>query len=856
MRYKLDALKAAIDADRSRLCIALRLQADGKRFLCPFCQNEGAKHTTGDLSIEQGFKCFKCGWSGNGFNLVQSVKKCEFKEALDYIANVYHITPETTERSYQASPKNEKGKTIHPTIEKAISAILWGINKDGKAYTITRQDAYTDKDGLPVAYVLRFDCPEGKEYRPVHAVSGGWSGGDPKGLWPMFNFPSVLASDTVFICEGEKASEAGNKIGLTCTTSAHGAKSPQKTDWSWVKGKHIVIFPDNDKAGRGYAEAVAKLCRDAGAASVKIVELPDLPEKGDIVEFIEAGGTAEQINELVENTPQWEPETEPEATERTESKDRPQGNPVEAARLGDPYKCTDLGNAERLRYWYGDRVKWDIARGCWRLWDGRRWKFDSALKVLELAGFSARKIREEATSCPSDEKQGANMMDILWKHAKSSESEGKLNSACELLKTLGGVAVESGELDVGPMLFNVQNGTINLRTGELSPHRQEDLITRLSPIAYDSEATCERWQKFLSESTGGDKDLEKYLQKVVGYCLTGDTSEECLFFIFGIAASGKTTFLETLKSMLGEYSETINPSMLCKSKFGGGTGAATPELAALAGARLAAGSEVEAGKELDSALVKNVTGGETITARHLYSGMFSFKPAFKIVLAMNDCPKASAEDSGLWRRMRRIEFNHAVPKEKRDKTLKHYLQKEGAAAVLAWAVKGCLLWQLEGLGTPRAVEASTEAYKQESDPLANFFNDCIRINASSWENTTDIASAYNRHCEANGIRYPVSSKRIAERLKKLGAKSERRHRRNGWQGVELKTDSSKDDNDEPESAKDDSETADRVGCVGCDGYSKSFLQEIVSMESLKPSNTSNTSNTEDENDREIDNPFS
>ena len=198
----------------------------------------------------------------------------------------------------KTAPARKSGK-IHSTIDDAARAACWGVEQStGHKWTETRRDMYKADEGDPVAAVLRFDRADGatdsddkkiKSFRPVHAVAEGWRLGDPAGKWPLLNLPAILSTDgPVFVVEGEKAACAGAEIGLTTTTSAHGAKSPHKTNWSPLHGRDVVILPDRDRSGRGYADTVAGLVHTAGARSIKIVELPDLPPKGDLVDFIAA----------------------------------------------------------------------------------------------------------------------------------------------------------------------------------------------------------------------------------------------------------------------------------------------------------------------------------------------------------------------------------------------------------------------------------------------------------------------------------------------------------------------------------------------------------------------------------------
>jgi putative DNA primase/helicase len=270
---ELSTLRTAIDGNRAALCDALGLRMDGKRYFCPACQCDGAPHNDGDFSIEAGFRCHKCGWTGDGFDLVRMVKGCDFPAAVEFVRVVYGIRDGAAP---SVKPTPRKGGKIHATVDAAAKAALWSVEQaKGFKWSEARRDFYHDAEGRNVAAVLRFDRADGatdeqgkpiKSFVPIHATGDGWKIGDPPGLWPLFNLRAILASaGPVYIVEGEKAACAGAAIGLTCTTSAHGAKSPNKTDWAPLAGRDVVILPDNDRAGRGYAEAVAGLIHGEGA---------------------------------------------------------------------------------------------------------------------------------------------------------------------------------------------------------------------------------------------------------------------------------------------------------------------------------------------------------------------------------------------------------------------------------------------------------------------------------------------------------------------------------------------------------------------------------------------------------------
>ena len=232
--------------------------------------------------------------------------------------------------------------------------------------------------------------------------------------------------------------------------------------------------------------------------------------------------------------PSWLDRTEPDATEPDADQftdDAVSLGPVQAANAGEPYAMTDLGNAERLCHEHGDKILWDVSRKVWRRWDGNRWAVDSALRVNRLAADTARAIRVEASAAPSAIHGGRDLGQDLFKHAVRSESRDRLSAMVEVAKSCHGVAVAADSWDADPMLLNVNNGTIDLRTGELMPHDRNGMHTKIAPVDYVPGHTDPRLDKFLQDATGGDDELIEFLQTVTGYVLTGLTVEEILLLI-------------------------------------------------------------------------------------------------------------------------------------------------------------------------------------------------------------------------------------------------------------------------------------------------------------------------------------
>ncbi len=445
-----------------------------------------------------------------------------------------------------------------------------------------------------------------------------------------------------------------------------------------------------------------------------------------------------------------------------------------ALRLGIP--CTDYGNAERLVGRYRDRIRWCPPRRKWLIWNGKRWQWDETGLVIRLAKKAVRAIYPEAAK--SD-----NREDVA-KWAMTSEHEGRLKAMMLLAQSEVGIPVLPIELDADPMLFNVKNGTIDLRTGELRAHDRGDLITKLSPVEYDPDATNETWERFLHDASSGDEELQSYLRRVAGYCLTGRADEKKFFFIFGPRDTAKSTFIDALSTTWGSYAVSADFSTwLVQSNSGGNRG----DLVRLAGARFVSSVEVRKGAKWDEALLKRVVGGDEIVAAAKYEAEQSFRATFKLLLAANDAPVAREDDDGLWSRMRRIPFTQQI--KKRDSKVKETLKNPNVAGptILAWAVRGCLEWQRDGLGTAPIVDASTAAYRKEVDQIGEFFDECIVFENDEYITATrrELRAVYDDWCRENGIKHALGTREFTARIRDRGGVDGKNGDTRYWKNVRL-----------------------------------------------------------------------
>jgi putative DNA primase/helicase len=461
--------------------------------------------------------------------------------------------------------------------------------------------------------------------------------------------------------------------------------------------------------------------------------------------------------------------------------------PTTASAHGSPpaddedIRLTDVGNARRLVAAYGAELRYCAAWKKWLVWDGRRWTRDDRQVVREHAKAITSAMLHEASALPTGDLQKA-----IAEHALRSQKVDRLRGMIELAQSDPAVALVPAQFDVDPWLLTVNNGTLDLRTGHLREHRREDLITKLAPVTYDPAATSDVWTSFLADAMQDNAELIAFLQRCVGYSLTGTTGEEVLFFLHGPQASGKSTFAEAIKATFGDYQRTTDFETFLQKR---GDRGIPNDIAALAGARLVVSIEMADGKRLAEGLIKQLTGGDTVSARFLHAEFFDFVPQFKLWLAANDAPRVRHSDGAIWRRILRIPFEHTVPEEDRDPAVKATLRDpaRGGPAILAWAVAGCLAWHQERLRIPDEVRAATASYRAEQDPLRDFWADCCVFEADAWTASKALYDAYRAWADQNGIRDPFGTRAFGAELLEHRCTQEKRKQVRGWLGIRLQS---------------------------------------------------------------------
>ena len=440
--------------------------------------------------------------------------------------------------------------------------------------------------------------------------------------------------------------------------------------------------------------------------------------------------------------------------------------------------CTDTGNAELIAALFKDLLRFDHSRGRWLIWDKRccRWREDKTDEVYRFAIDAARSRKKAAANLTDKEE---SKKEFGW--ALASEDRHRLDAALRIAKSLPPIAEPGTGWDADPWLFGVANGILNLRTGTLRPMTQEDRITKFSPIRFDPSERCPRFERFVTEVFLGDTDMTDYLQKAGGYSLTGSVREQCMFVAYGSGRNGKTTLLEILLHVLGDYGEDLSVSVLEVKRNGNMAG----EAVNLPGARFVKSVEIREGRRLDEARIKALTGGDTISVRPLYRNSFSFQPTHKLWLAVNHKPVITDSSPAMWRRIRLFPFTRAFDGMQDDKELPEKLKAE-ASGILNWLIQGCLAWQREGLRTPAKVEEATREYERESDSIGPFLEDCCIVDSAESVTSADLWGAYQDWAKRTGA-VPLSRSAIADRLKRRGHKSEEsgHDKRRVWRGLAL-----------------------------------------------------------------------
>lgn len=405
------------------------------------------------------------------------------------------------------------------------------------------------------------------------------------------------------------------------------------------------------------------------------------------------------------------------------------------------YSFDDTGNAERYLDVFGELSRYSYVNKVWYFYNGKNWEIDNGGVVRKWIDLSVDMLKNEPVVTPKgasdDDKE--KLIEVKAKFVKRSRNNAGKEAMMRELKH--NIAVLPDQFDKDDMLLNTQNGYIDLSNGIIYDHDIKKMFTRISNVEYTDKTDCPRWELFLEQVFDNDKDLIKYVQKAVGYSLTASTKEQVMFFLYGNGRNGKSVFLDIVSELMGTYGMSMQADSLMVKR--GGSSGHNEDIARLDGARFVTSSEPNEGVRLDEGLIKQLTGGDPVSASFKGGHVFDYKPQYKLWVATNHKPIIRGNDDGIWRRLPLIPFTVQIPLDKVDKNLSSKLRLE-LPGILNWAVEGSLMWQREGLTPPETIQKATMDYRKEMDVIGSFIEECCEIGSGLKIGATEVYKVYDK----------------------------------------------------------------------------------------------------------------
>ncbi len=445
----------------------------------------------------------------------------------------------------------------------------------------------------------------------------------------------------------------------------------------------------------------------------------------------------------------------------------------------DSFPPNEVGNGQYFADLFRNKLRFDHKRRRWLVWSENWWAPDTDGTVMRMAKEAVIHRLRVAVNITDDKKRE---LEVAW--AMGSQSRYRLQSMIILAQSEIPLADDGEQWDVNAWLLGVENGVVNLRTGKLREGRPQDRITMHCPVAFDPNAECPRWLRFLEE-VFVERDLIDYTQRIGGYCLTGSTREQVVFMFFGKGRNGKGTYVETMRHVMGPYSYNL-PFSAFDAKA---RSSISNDVAAMNGMRLITASETDESTKLNIARIKSISGEDKQAGRFLYHQLFNFDPTAKLILSFNYKPAIQDDSIACWDRIRLLTFPKSFIGSARDSDLREKLKAE-APGILAWAVEGCLKWQREGLGLPSTVQAATEEYRKRSNSLEAFLLECCTAKPGLSVSVSALWEEYEQWAKDNPEYPELKHGQFSERLGGRGFKRDRagKQRTRVWVGLSLGAD--------------------------------------------------------------------
>lgn len=619
---------------------------------------------------------------------------------------------------------------------------------------------YTDEEGKLLYQIYRFEPKGFAIARPDGKGGLNWSGKVIKKV--LYLLPEVQKArenkEIVILCEGEKdVNNVREKLGFPATTSPFGAGSWKDEYADSLIGLDVVILPDQNDVGRQYAEDAANSLYNRDVI-VKVINLPSLSDGEDVTDWIEKGGSREQLLDLISNAKEWTPNNTALVKAQSDLEEVVIDGICADYLIKSP--LTDTGNAECFLAEHENQFKYIKTNKQWYQWDGVIWREDKTNviddAILKVIRGRRNTFIEEFDNGDAD---GIGKKIGYLLRCEDVKNRKNIKEAIELLPQF---ITTIDQYDKDLFLAATKNGTLDLKDGIFRESRQGDYLTLQLGTQHDSSADCPRWKQFLQEIFNDDEEIIDFMQRIAGYCLTGDISEQVMFILYGFGKNGKTVFSSVMAALLGDYAGTASFRTFDADK----QSEQSNDLAMLKGKRVVLMSESAADRRLNEPLIKQVTGGDAITCRFLRREFFSYVPQFKLFLATNHKPVITQSDFGIWRRIVLIPFTENF-EGREDPNLKDHLFME-LPGILNWAIEGLKKWHREGLkNRPKAVIEATSRYKQDSDTVGQWLELNMVTHPDSKIKSSEAYNNYREWAIEDGY-FPVGKKTFDPSLEERG----------------------------------------------------------------------------------------
>lgn len=739
--------------------------------------------------IKQTFKCYSCNVGGDVIDFIQNAEGLEFIPAAEFLGaeNIKDEWKPNLSIPTNVPPLVKQDRiTSKPPLGSRPKQLTIRINDGEKweKYDPVKTWDYKDENGDLIGIAARYEVNGKKEPRMWTFAKRGddaseWGCGAFNYPRPLFNLDKITNSELpVLIVEGEKCAEAAGHLipQYVSTTWSMGAHGMDRTSFEPLRGRKVVLMPDNDDAGRECMLKLADILSSPQGLNceVKILDTSEMTEKWDIADALALGWTSQQfiawakkrvnpyVNKIADKTPEptelkTEPITKPKlAIVNTPARTVAQGNTIvniPATSQEVEIQAVNMSPdffMQKFIDFHGADWRHIHAWNKWLQWDGDTWVTDTDYTYFD-------EIRQLIRAS------------MYWDEARGLTEAQKakftfrafIGGVGELISAHQQVRSKPDKWDANNMLLGIPGGVIDLKTGKSIDGAREQLISRKTAIKPE-QGDCPLWISTINRATNNDSEMLDYLQRMAGYILTGETKEECFFFVYGPGASGKSTFCRTLTEILNEYSQAASmDAFMAKQNQEHAT-----EIARMAGARLVVATETDEGARWNESRIKALTGRDKISARFMRGDLFDFQPTAKILIAGNHKPQLRSVGEEMKRRIHLIDFPTSIPEAERDRDLNEKLRLE-YPQILNWMIEGAIKWNQQGLKRPESIMQATNEYLADEDGYSTWMQENCVIGSGEKCAIHIAYQSFQSWCDSTG-EYCPSQKRFAQRLVEKG----------------------------------------------------------------------------------------